>query len=112
MATMRAKQTVTAPVRRASATTARAHVIDVPFEMRAAATASGARWDADHGVFVFRGDALPKALEAFRAAPYSWERRVEAELNDEADPVASKPAATITPRPHQRDAVRAILAAV
>ncbi len=113
MATMRAKTTVSAP--RASARIAavpeRAHVIDVPFAMRAAATGHGARWDADHGVFVVRAPALPPALEAFRAAPYSWERHVERLLNDDPAPKPSRPAAAITPRPHQREAVRAITAA-
>ena len=32
-----------------------AHVLDVPFAMRGVAAASGARWDADHGVFVWSG---------------------------------------------------------
>jgi len=123
MATMRAKTTVTAPRKappaspaaaRPHAAPTRAHALDVPFEMRAVAAAGGAAWSADHGVFVFRGPALPKSLEPFRAAPYSWERRVERALNDDA-PAASRPAsrgaATLTPRPHQRDAVRAITAA-
>jgi hypothetical protein len=73
-------------------------VLDVPFAMRSAATAGGARWDADHGVFVYRGATLPSSLHAFRAAPYSWERRVERELNDDAPAAPSKPAGDITLR--------------
>ncbi|MDB4946648.1 MAG: Helicase, family [Labilithrix sp.] len=79
--------------------------------MRGVATAAGARWDADHGVFVFRGAALPPALRLFRAPRYSWEAHVERELRGDERPGASKPAPQITPRPHQREAVRAILAA-
>ena len=45
----------------------RAHVLDVPFAMRAVATASGARWEAERNVFVFRGETLPGA-EPFRPA--------------------------------------------
>ena len=115
MATMRAKKTVTAPrpAARAEVARPRVHALDVPFEMRAVAAAHGAQWQADHGVFVFRGAVLPPALEPFRAAPYSWERHVERALNDEPEGArpASRPAGTLTPRPHQRDAVRAIKAA-
>jgi superfamily II DNA or RNA helicase len=80
--------------------------------MRAVAAASGARWDAEHGVFVYRGDgALPAALGPFRAAPYSWEARVERELNGAATPRASVPTGNVALRPHQRAAVDAIRAA-
>ncbi|MBA3821837.1 MAG: ATP-dependent helicase, partial [Deltaproteobacteria bacterium] len=55
-------------------------MLDVPFAMRAVATASGARWDASHGVFLFEGAALPPALAPFQPPPYSWERHVQREL--------------------------------
>jgi primosomal protein N' len=89
----------------------RQHVLDVPFSMRGVATASGARWDAEHGVFVFGGDALPAALAPFRALPYSWELHVERELAGAKKVSASKPAGKIALRPHQEEAVRAIGAA-
>lgn len=125
MATMRPKRTVSAPRRPTATSTARsshlappagpAHALDVPFAMRAVATAGGARWDAEHGVFVFRGEALPAALAPFRPAPYSWERQVERALNGEATadptPAPSPPTGVLTPRPHQTEAVRAIGAA-
>jgi hypothetical protein len=119
MATMLPKRTVSAPRRTVAvaavavaAAPARAHVLDVPFAMRAQATAGGARWDADHGVFVYRGDVLPAALRPFGAVAYSWERHVERELNDEPAPPPSPPTTTITLRDHQRTAVKAIGAAV
>lgn len=112
---MRAKKTVAAPrpATRLGVARPRVHALDVPFEMRAVAAAHRAEWQADHGVFVFRGAVLPPALEPFHAAPYSWERHVERALNDEPEgaQAASRPAGTLTPRPHQRDAVRAITAA-
>jgi hypothetical protein len=124
MTTMRAKRTVSAPRGTPSAPAAsaptpraaleRAHVLDVPFAMRAVASASGARWDAEHGVFVVRTETLPPALAPFRAAPYSWERRIEHELNDDPAPAPAAPRASdgaIVPRPHQIDGVRAISAA-
>jgi hypothetical protein len=87
-------------------------VLDVPFTFRAVASAAGAKWDKDHGVFTFQGDSLPPALVPFQALPYSWEMRVQRELNDQDDPCPpSRPEATIKLRPHQADAVRAVVAA-
>ncbi len=96
-----------------SGVASRAHVLDVPFAMRGVAAASGARWDGDHGVFVFHGDTLPAALAPFRALPYSWELHVQRELDALARPgehtrAASKPAGKIVLRPHQEEAARAI----
>lgn len=111
MATMLPRRTVSAPkpsARPTAAATGRAHALDVPFAMRAQATAGGARWDADHGVFVYRGAALPAALRPFAASAYSWERHVERLLNDDPPLAASKPSADITLREHQRTAVKAI----
>jgi len=84
------------------------HVLDVPFAMRAVATAHDARWDASHGVFIYEGSALPASLAPFGALPYSWEMHVQRELTDAAPPRASVPHGTVTLRPHQEAAVRAI----
>jgi superfamily II DNA or RNA helicase len=118
MAIMRAKRTLSrAPTKSAPppasavVTTARPHVLDVPFAMRAVATAAGARWDADHSVMVWRGEALPASLRPFLPAPYSWEAHVQRELGGGSDVGPSKPTGNITLRPHQRDAVSSILAA-
>ncbi|MBK7073357.1 MAG: DEAD/DEAH box helicase [Myxococcales bacterium] len=86
-------------------------MLDVPFAMRAVAAAAGARWDADHGVHVWEGAALPAALAPFAAAPYSWERHVERTLTDAALPPPSTPTGTIALRAHQTEAVAAIAAA-
>ena len=109
------RRTATSPVPAVklvrNAASARAHVLDVPFAMRAVATANGARWDADHGVFTWRGAELPAALTPFRAAPFSWEARVEHDLEGDAPPREARADGTITLRAHQETAVRAILAA-
>ncbi len=115
MTTMRPKRTVGAPRARRGTTTAaedasRAFVLDVPFAMRAVATGLGARWDADDGVFVWRGEALPAGLAAFRARPYSWEASVERRLNGSAVPRTAG-AAPMEPRAHQKQAIEAIEAA-
>jgi len=111
MATMRTMQTVTTPRTRSRAVPARAFVLDVPFAMRALATGLGARWDADHGVFVFRGAALPAGLVPFAAEAYSWEAHVARALNDDPAVTPSTPSGALTPRPHQRAAIASILAA-
>jgi hypothetical protein len=120
MAILRPKRTVsrvvvsTPPPRRpasADAGAGVAHVLDVPFAMRAVATAAGARWDAERSVFVWRGAELPASLVPVRPGLYSWEAHVERELNGGARPRASEPAGTIRPRPHQTAAVSAIVGA-
>ncbi len=116
MATLRAKKTVSTvtagPAKaRAASPLLRAHALDVPFELRGVATANGAAWDAAHGVFVFRGATLPRALHPFRAQPWSWERAVERRLNRDTMLEASTPSNPMTLRPHQREAVKAVLAA-
>ena len=90
----------------------RAHVLEVPFAMRAVAAASGARWDPAPSDFLDSGARLPAALAPFTPAVFSWELGVERELNDEPTPSASKAGAEITLRPHQVEGVRAIAAAV
>jgi hypothetical protein len=92
----------------------RIFALDVPFSMRPVAQSAGAVWDKDHKVFLFRGGELPPALVPFRAPRYSLERAVEHELNDsqpEADDAALPSGEPITLRPHQTEAVKAILAA-
>jgi superfamily II DNA or RNA helicase len=78
--------------------------------MRAVATAAGARWDAAHNVFLFRGARLPAELAQFRPAQFSLEHAVEQDLNEEPAP-ETKATSTITLRPHQLEGVRAIAAA-
>ncbi len=118
---LRAKRTVSAPVKRSAHPPAppgsaphaavRTHGLDVPFAMRAVATAAGARWDAGHGVFLYEGDVLPAALAPFRALPYSWELHVQRELDGAAVRSPSTPTGTVVLRPHQEAAVTAILGA-
>ena len=95
---------------------ARAHVLDVPFAMRAVASAGGARWEPDHQVFVFRGATLPPSLRPFLPARYSWEAHVQRELDEAAGlpakaPEDAPPSSRVVPRPHQAEAVTTILAA-
>jgi len=103
----------------AKAPAGRTFVLDVPFAMRAVASAAGAKWSADHGVFVIAcppGDQkLPRALAPFAPQPYSWELHVQRVIDEAEGRGAarkpSKPTASIVPRPHQVEATRAILEA-
>ncbi len=79
--------------------------------MRAVATAGGARWDADRSVFVWHGATLPPSLVPLLPGLYSWEAHVERELNGGQRPPASKPTGSIRARPHQTEAVTAIVRA-
>ena len=99
--------------------TRRAHVLDVPFAARAVAASHGARWEADHRAFIYRGDPLPEALAPFRAPPYSWEQRIQRTLDNDPSPnpdppsthPSTPPPAPLAPRPHQQAAIDAIVAA-
>ncbi len=117
MATLRPKRTVSRVVSsrarspEGGAETGAAHVLDVPFAMRAVATAAGARWDAERSVFVWRGADLPASLVPFRPGLYSWEPHVERELNDEPASESLGAGRRAPPRPHQTAAVSAIVRA-
>jgi hypothetical protein len=87
-------------------------VLDVPFAYRALATGHGARWDAEHSVFVYRGECLPDALVPYRAARYSWEQRVQERLGGPPVAPPSSAGAAFTPRPHQQVAIDAIHASI
>jgi hypothetical protein len=94
----------------------RTFALDVPFVMRGVASAAGARWDGERGVFVFTGAALPPPLVPFAPLPYSFELDVQRELDEETGrPAMTTPAGArssgLTPRPHQEEAVAVILAA-
>jgi superfamily II DNA or RNA helicase len=79
--------------------------------MRGVAAVSKARWDKEHGVFIYDGAELPPALAPFRAQPYSWEMHVQRELAEAPPRKPSPPHASITLRAHQQEAARAIGAA-
>ncbi len=101
--------------RKSAPSSDRTFVLDVPFAMRAVASAGGAKWSADHGVFVHTGKALPPALVPFAPQPYSWELHVQRILDENdghAEPrKPSKPTGNIVPRDHQVVGTRAILEA-
>ncbi|OAK51569.1 DEAD/DEAH box helicase [Rhodococcoides kyotonense] len=60
----------------------RVWVLDVPFEDRSLASASGARWYPGPRVFAYYGTELPDALASFESMPYSLQRWVEDDANE------------------------------
>jgi hypothetical protein len=83
----------------------RVWVLDVPFEDRALASASGARWHPGPRVFAYYGTELPDGLASFESMPYSLQRWVEDDANEEwRDEVVHE--RSMTPRETQLESVR------
>lgn len=81
-------------------------LLEVPFEARSLAQASGAVWDGKVRSFLYKGTSLPAALAPYGANDYSWERLREDEINGvERGP--SAPQGNVVLRPHQVEAVEA-----
>ena len=122
MATIRRKTTASRPSRRSPSTKPASHaqrmvelglpvhVLDIPFGMRALANAHGAGWDKKAGAYLFYGE-LPAALHPYRAAPYSWEAKVQRRIDGNRPRKPSVPKSPMTPRPHQQVAIDHIAAA-
>lgn len=115
MASIRSKRTVSAPKKSrrpaaaAAAAKGRAHALDVPFELRAIASAAGARWDKTRKAFLYYGEELPSALAPFSSKPYSFERHVERAINSRGRTGGEQEGTgAIVPRPHQNEAIDAI----
>jgi hypothetical protein len=89
---------------------AKAHVLDIPFEARPLAQMHGAPWNPAVKAFVFHGEHLPEALAPYASQPHSWERLKQDGLNG-LEPSVSEPERHVVLRPHQGEAVSALLAA-
>jgi hypothetical protein len=79
-------------------------VLAVPFR----APAPGASWHAGLQATVHVGAALPPELAGYDSAPYTFERFLEDDLNDESRPVPA--AVPMEPRAEQRSGAAAIAA--
>lgn len=87
--------------------TDRTFVLDFPWEMRAAAPALGAKWDAKTKAYTYTGATLPDLLAPFAAQDFSWQRWKEDDLNKSVLPT-KKSANQFKPRPHQLEAAKKI----
>ena len=99
----------------------RVWVLDVPFEDRALASASGAKWHPGPRVFAYYGTELPDGLASFESMPYSLQRWVEDDCTEAGVEPAERPrperprpgpraeavhARSMTPRETQLESVR------
>jgi hypothetical protein len=88
-------------------------ILDIPFIYRDVALKAGARWDSGIKAYFFEkrsGQELPLELEGFEPKQFSWEEKIQRELNGRAFP--NVPAQkSITLKPHQLAAVEEIFSA-
>src|ERR1700758_5015472 len=88
-------------------------ILDIPFSNRDIAIKANARWDSEIKAYLFEkrpGQALPLELEGFEPKQFSWEEKIQRELNGGAFPIVPAQK-SITLRPHQFAAVEAIFSA-
>ncbi len=59
-------------------------ILDIPFADRDIAAKAGARWDSENKVYFFEkrpGQDLPIELDGFEPKEFSWEEKIQRELN-------------------------------
>jgi len=88
-------------------------ILDIPFSYRDIALKAGARWDSEIKAYFFEirpGQALPLEFEGFEPKRFSWEEKIQRELNGAT--FLSVPAEkSIRLKPHQLAAVEEIFRA-
>src|SRR6476646_393651 len=88
-------------------------ILDIPYTYRDVAVRAGARWDSDNKVYFFDkrpGQKLPIELVGFEPREFSWEEKIQRELNGQS--LASfPPEKKITLKRHQLEAVGQMLLA-
>lgn len=87
----------------------RRHLLSVPYEERRDAQWGGAKWDPVLRRWTYLGNELPDRLRRYASLPYSPERWFEDDLNGNIRTGGT--GGSITLRPHQEEAARAIAAA-
>jgi superfamily II DNA or RNA helicase len=88
-------------------------ILDIPFAYRDVAARAGAQWDTENKVYFFEqspGDQLPIELAGFEPKEFSWEEKVQRELNGQSFE-SFRPEKKIILKPHQLEAVSEILLA-
>jgi hypothetical protein len=88
-------------------------ILDIPFSYRDIAAKAGARWDSENKAYFFEkqpGQAMPSELDGFEPKQFSWEEKIQRELNGGAFATVSAQK-TITLKTHQLAAVEEILSA-
>jgi SNF2 family DNA or RNA helicase len=85
-------------------------ILDIPFSYREIATKAGAQWDSERKVHFFEKQplqTLPLELEGFEPKEFSWEEKIQRELNGEV-PTSVPAQKSIALRSHQLKAVESI----
>jgi SNF2-related domain/Domain of unknown function (DUF5710) len=88
-------------------------ILDIPFTYRDIAAKAGVRWDPENRVYFFDkrlGRELPIELVGFEPKEFSWEEKIQRELNGQSFERVS-PQKRITLKPHQLEAVTEIFLA-
>ncbi len=88
-------------------------VLDIPFTYRDIAAKAGARWDCGNRVYFFEkrpGHKLPSELVGFEPKEFSWEEKIQRELNGQTF-ASVPPQKKITLQRHQLEAVTEIFLA-
>lgn len=88
------------------------HFLDIPWGQRPGGffDQSCLRYFKQYKAWVYEGDVLPEALRKYRPQDFSYLRFLQDQQNGFMTPIQS-PAAVFTPRPHQVEAAKKILAA-
>jgi hypothetical protein len=88
-------------------------VLNIPFGYREIAAKAGAKWDPDSKSYLFEkqvGQPLPAQLEGFEPKQFSWEEKIQRELNGVGFPEV-RAQKKIVLKAHQIAAVKEIFAA-
>jgi hypothetical protein len=88
----------------------RCFILDVPYLERNLVSSLGGRWNSDVRATIFVGKHLPENLQPYGSKPFSWERWLEDDLNNNIGDIPAA-AHTLQPRPHQQQAAQSILRA-
>ena len=85
------------------------HVLSMPWEAKSIATTMGAKWHPELRCHLYEGLTLPPQLAPYASEDFSLERWIEDELNGFMKPLTPS-AGRMTPRPHQKTAIKKIIA--
>jgi superfamily II DNA or RNA helicase len=85
------------------------HVLSMPWEAKSIATTMGAKWHPELRCHLYEGLTLPPQLAPYASEDFSLERWIEDELNGFMKPITPSPG-RMTPRPHQKPAIKKIIA--
>jgi len=87
----------------------RIHVLSMPWEARGIAQVNGVKYHPDLKQYLYEGYTLPPVLQPYRSEDFSLERWIQDELNGRREPIQDF-GSRMTPRDHQKTAIKKIMA--